>query len=154
MKQVSVSLDKLWDWWRELAKEELNVEQQFKPLIAKHEELHRRRSALENLMAACGKLEEVNRQITVELEELRKSEQLPAVERKPVDVAYDILTRSGKPMHYRDILTELNKAGIVIGGRDPGTTLIVYMGRDKRFTKARESGRGFWKLAAEPSKMQ
>ena len=149
MKQVPVSLDRLWGWWRELAKQELDTEQQYKPLIAKHDELHRRRTALENLMAACGKLEEINRQIAVEWEELRKSEKLPTVERRPVDVAYDILTRTGGPMHYRDILTELSKAGIVVGGRDPGTALIVYLGRDRRFTKARESGRGFWKLTAE-----
>ncbi|MFC1929522.1 hypothetical protein ACFLW6_01455 [Chloroflexota bacterium] len=149
MKDVPVSLDRLWDWWRELARQELQLERQYQPLITQHEELHRRRAALENLMAACGKLEEVNRQIAVELEELRKGEQLPTVERRPIDAAYDILARTGGPMHYRDILTELSKAGIVIGGRDPGTALIVYLGRDRRFTKARESGRGFWKLTAE-----
>ena len=100
-----VPLDELWNWWRELAKQQLDLERRYKPLIAEHEEVHRRRSALENLMAACGKMEEINQQITSEWEKLRKSEQLPAIERKPVDVAYDILVRGGEPMHYRDILT-------------------------------------------------
>jgi hypothetical protein len=142
-----VPLDKLWDWWQELAKQELDLERQYQPLIAKHEEVHRRRQALENLMAACGKLEEINRQISSKWEELRKSEQLPTIKRKLVDVAYDILARSGRPVHYRDLLTELIKVEVAVGGRDPGTTLIAYLGRDKRFTKAREAGRGFWKLS-------
>jgi len=102
---------------------------------------------LEGLMVACGKVQEVNEQIASEWEKLRESEQLPTVERKPVDAAYDILVRGSRPMHYRDILTELSKAGIVVGGRDPGTTLIAYLGRDKRFSKAREVRRGFWKLS-------
>jgi hypothetical protein len=146
---VQVTLDKLWNWWHELAKQELELERQYKPLIEKHEEIHRRRAALENLMAACGNIQEINQQLTSEWEELRKSEQMPIIERKPVDAAFDILARDGRPMHYRDILAELSKAGVVVGGRDPGTTLIAYLGRDRRFTKARESGRGFWKLTGE-----
>lgn len=142
-----VPLDKLWNWWRELAKQELDFECQYKPLIEAHGEVHRRRQALESLMAACGKAQEVNQQITSEWEKMRESEQLPIVERKPVNAAYDILVRGSRPMHYRDVLTELSKAGIVVGGRDPGTTLIAYLGRDKRFAKAREVGRGFWKLS-------
>ena len=49
-------------------------------------------------------------------------------------------------MHYREILEEVTKEGTVIGGHDPGTTLIAYLGRDKRFAKAREVGRGYWGL--------
>ena len=144
-----ISLEKLWDWWRELAKKELDIERQYKPLVAQLEELHRRRSALESLMSACGELAQVNQQITAELDSLRKAEQLPPIQRKPVDAAYDILARIGKPLHYRELLDEINKLGIVVGGRDPGTTLIAYLGRDSRFTKAREVGRGFWKLRGE-----
>jgi hypothetical protein len=146
---VQVTLDKLWNWWHELAKQELELERQYRPLIERHEEIHRRRAALENLMAACGNMQEINQKLTSEWEELRKSEQMPIIERKPVDAAFDILVQDGRPMHYRDILAELSKAGIVVGGRDPGTTLIAYLGRDRRFTKAREAGRGFWKLAGE-----
>jgi hypothetical protein len=146
---VQVTLDKLWNWWHELAKQELELERQYKPLIERHEEVHRRRAALENLMAACGNIQEINQELTSEWERLRKSERMPIIERKPVDAAFDILAREGRPMHYRDILAELSKAGIIVGGRDPGTTLIAYIGRDRRFTKARETGRGFWKLAGE-----
>jgi hypothetical protein len=49
-------------------------------------------------------------------------------------------------MHYREILEGVNKEGVVIGGHDPGTTLIAYLGRDKRFAKAREAGRGYWRM--------
>jgi len=43
-------------------------------------------------------------------------------------------------MHYRTILDESMKEATVIGGRDPGTTVIAYLNRDERFLKAREAG--------------
>ena len=49
-------------------------------------------------------------------------------------------------MHYLTILEGSRKEATVIGGRDPGTTMIAYLGRDERFVKAREVGRGYWKL--------
>ena len=73
---------------------------------------------------------------------------MPSAERKPPDMAHDVLSRKGVPMHYREILEAVNKEGIVVGGHDPGTTLIAYLGRDKRFSKAREAGRGYWQLKA------
>ena len=142
---AEVSIDRLWQWWHELAKRELELERQYKPLIDEHSMVHSKRMALENLMAQ-GRVETINQQISSKWEALRKGEQMPSNERKPPDVAYDILSRKGVPMHYREILEEVNKEGVVIGGHDPGTTLIAYLGRDKRFVKARERGRGYWKL--------
>jgi len=142
---ADISLDKLWTWWRELAKRELELERQYKPLIDEHAAVHGKRMALENLMAQ-GRLQTINQQIASEWEALRKREQMPSTERKPSDLACDVLSRKGVPMHYKAILEEVNKERVVIGGRNPGTTLIVYLGRDKRFLKARERGRGYWKL--------
>jgi len=140
-----ISVDKLWQWWEDLAKRELELERQYKPLIDEHAQVHGKRMALENLMAQ-GKVETINKEIATKWDELRKSEQMPSKEQKPSDVACDVLSRKGVPMQYRAILEEVNREGIVIGGRDPGTTLIAYMGRDKRFLKAHELGRGYWKL--------
>jgi len=142
---ADIPLDRLWQWWQELAKRELELERQYKPLLEEHEVVYRRRMALENLMAQ-GQVEGINQKIASEWEKLRKGKQLPSTERKPSGVAYDVLSRKGSPMHYRAILEEVRKEGTVIGGRDPGTTLIAYLGRDKRFVKAHEIGRGYWKL--------
>lgn len=142
---AEVPIDKLWQWWHELAKRELELERQYKPLIDEHATVHGKRLALENLMAQ-GRAETINQEIASKWEALRKGEHMPSTERKPPDVAYDALSRKGGPMHYRQILEEVNKGGVVIGGRNPGTTLIAYLGRDKRFQKAREKGRGYWKL--------
>jgi len=142
---AEIPFDKLWQWWRELVKRELELERRFKPLIDEHAAVHSKRMALENLMAQ-GQPSETSRQIADEWEKLRKGEQMPSIERKPPDVAYDVLSRKGIPMHYRALLEEVNREGIVVGGHDPGTTLIAYLGRDKRFMKARERGRGYWKL--------
>ena len=143
---VEVPIAQLWEWWGELAIQELKLEREYKPLIAEHEAVHRRRAALETLMAALVAPQDVSQQISSEWEELRKREQLPTIEQRPTEVAFDVLARSGNPMHYRDILAEARKRGALIGGRDPGTTLIAYLGRDKRFSKARELGRGYWGL--------
>lgn len=150
---VEVTLDKLWQWWRELAKRELELERQYKPLIDEHATVHGKRMALENLMAQ-GRLPTINQEIASELETLRKGERMPSTERKPPDVACDVLSRKGVPMHYREILEEIRKEGVVIGGHDPGTTLIAYLGRDKRFQKAREKGRGYWKLKGREEKAE
>jgi len=144
---ADISLDKLWEWWRQLASRELSLERQYKPLISEYEAVHRKRQALENLMAAQGEVGEGNQQISAEWEKLRRGEELPLIERRPPDVAYDTLVRTGSPMHYKSILAELSKEGVVIGGRDPGSTLIAYLGRDKRFVKAKQSGRGYYQLA-------
>ena len=142
---AEIPFDKLWQWWEDLAKRELELERQYKPLIDEHAQVHAKRMALENLMAQ-GQVETINKEMGAKWEELRKSEQMPSKERKPSDVACDVLSRKGVPMHYRGILEEVSKEGVVIGGRDPGTTLIAYLGRDKRFAKAREAGRGYWGL--------
>lgn len=71
---------------------------------------------------------------------------MPYIERKPPDVACDVLSRKSVSMYYKELLEEVNKEGVVIGGHDPGTTLIAYLGRDKRFVKATEVGRGYWGL--------
>ncbi|MBE0415002.1 MAG: winged helix-turn-helix domain-containing protein [Dehalococcoidia bacterium] len=148
-----IPLDTLWQWWRELAKRELELELQYKPLVEEHGVIHGKRMALENLMAQ-GQAERVNQQISSEWDKLRKGEQLPYIERKPSDVAYDVLSRNGNPMHYRAILEEVRKEGTVIGGRDPGATLIAYLSRDERFLKAREVGRGYWKLKRREEKVE
>jgi len=142
---AEISLDKLWEWWRQLAERELELEAQYKPLADEHAAIHAKRMALENLMAQ-GQLPAISPKLSSEWERLRQRAEMPFIERKPPDVACDVLSRKRVPMHYREILEEVTKEGIVIGGRDPGTTLIAYLGRDKRFTKAREAGRGFWGL--------
>ena len=140
-----ISFDTLWKWWRELAKRELELEAQYKPLVDEHAAVHGKRMALENLIAQ-GQLPTIHQEISSRWEALRKGAEMPSIERKPPDVACDVLSRKGVPMHYREILQEVAKEGIVIGGHDPGTTLIAYLGRDKRFAKAREVGRGYWQL--------
>ena len=95
---------------------------------------------------AQGRLPAISQEISTEWEALRTGAQMPSLERKPPDVACDVLSRKGVPMHYRDILQGVKEEGVIIGGRDPGTTLVAYLGRDKRFSKAREVGRGYWGL--------
>jgi hypothetical protein len=145
-----ISLENLRKWWRELAKRELELEHQYKPLVDEHYAVHAKRMALENLMAQ-GQSPRFPEELGAEWEALRREKQMPSVERRPPDVACDVLSSKGVAMHYKEILTEINKQGVVIGGHNPGTTLIAYLGRDKRFSKAREVGRGYWRLKKRES---
>jgi len=142
---ADIPVDELWQWWRELAKRELELERKYEPLLHEHALVHGKRMALENLIAQ-GQLPAISQEIASKWEALRKEQQMPSTERRPPNVAYDVLSRKGAPMHYREILEEVRKSGVVIGGHDPGTTLIAYLGRDKRFSKATEVGRGYWGL--------
>jgi hypothetical protein len=143
---AEITLDTMWRWWRELAKREIDLERKYNPLIEEHAAVHGKRMALENLMAQ-GQVDKITPQIKSEWDKLRKGQELPSTQRKPADVAYDVLSRQGKAMHYRTILDEVRAEGsVVVGGRDPGTTLVAYLGRDKRFSKVRAAGRGFWGL--------
>jgi hypothetical protein len=142
---AEISLAELWKWWKELAQRELELEAQYQPLLDEHAAVHGKRMALENLMAQ-GRASTITQEISAEWQALRTREQMPSAEQKPPDMAYDVLSRKGAPLHYKEILTQIGKQGVVIGGRNPGTTLIAYLGRDKRFSKAREAGRGYWQL--------
>ena len=141
---AEVPLDRLWQWWRELAAHETSLERQYKPLLEEYGRIHNKRMTVEQLIAQSQ--EDAQPQLLAEWGQLRAGEQLPVIERRPVDVAYEVLSRNGRPIHYKAILREITEAGTVIGGRDPGTTLIVYLGRDKRFTKSPEQGRGYYRL--------
>jgi hypothetical protein len=90
--------------------------------------------------------QEGNRKIAEAWSRLKEGTASPAIERHPRDAAWDVLIQAAKPMHYRELVAEIIARGVSIGGRDPGNTLIAYLGRDKRFVKAPEIKRGFWKL--------
>ena len=47
------------------------------------------------------------------------------------DVAYEVLSARGAPMHFRELYAELLARGVPLGGRDPAAGLITYLVRDK-----------------------
>ena len=141
---AEISPDRLWKWWRELAEREVKLEKEYRPLVEEHGQVHRERSMLEELMSLRDA--NVRQQIGDQWEQLKKGEELPIIERSPTDTAYDVLYRTGSPLHYKTIFAEMAKEGTVIGGHTPENTLLVYLGRDKRFSKASERGRGYYKL--------
>ena len=138
-------LDKLWEWWNDQVIDEIRLEKQYKPLIAEYEEVHRRRSQLEQLILT-EEGPEANKKVSDALSRLKAGIIPSTNERHPIDVAWEVLIEAAKPMHYSELLAEIKKRGISVGGRDPGSTLIAYLGRDKRFCKAPEIKRGVWKL--------
>jgi hypothetical protein len=42
-----------------------------------------------------------------------------------------------RPLHYRDLLLEIENRGIYVSGRDPGLNLIAHIHKDERFTRPR-----------------
>jgi len=60
------------------------------------------------------------------------------------DAAYELVSKAGQPMHYRDLADRLIDAGVSIWGRDPHANLLSYVARDARFQRI---GRGTYALA-------
>jgi hypothetical protein len=139
-------LDKLWEWWHELAKREVKLREHYEPLMNESNRIHEKRMQLERLIHLEGEEPEISRKIADAWNETQKGAQIVSAERKPPDVAYDILLQEGKPTHYSVLLERMRRQGVLVGGRDPGSTLIAYLSRDKRFTKAKQSGRGYYQL--------
>jgi len=47
MIKKDIPLNDLWQWWRELARRELELEPQYKPLLKEHGTVHSKRMAPE-----------------------------------------------------------------------------------------------------------
>jgi len=141
-------LDKLWQWWKELASEQVSLRKQFEPLRNRLSQVEDKVRRLEDLIRVEEGEPEGSRKISDAWAQMKAGEGVIAIERKPPDVAYDILIQAAKPLHYRELLQKIEEQGIHIGGRDPGSTLIAYLGRDKRFAKVKvDNKRGYWQLS-------
>jgi hypothetical protein len=53
------------------------------------------------------------------------------------DIACEVLRELGSPTHFRDLADAIAQRGHDIRGRDPGTYLIAYIGRDPRFVRVK-----------------
>jgi hypothetical protein len=63
------------------------------------------------------------------------------------NAAYLALQSVGHPVHYKEIVVTMKQKGFVMPGSDPESNLLAHMSNDKkRFAKAPEAGRGFWRL--------
>ena len=58
----------------------------------------------------------------------------------PIQAAYDLLSKLGKPLHYRELAQKLTDNGVHVTGKDPAATLLSQMSRDARFRRAPERG--------------
>ena len=139
-------VEKLWEWWTALARQEVRLREQYEPLLNEHNRLHEKRLQLERLIHLEEGEPEGSRKIAQAWAQMQEGAKITPAERKPPDVAYDILIQEAKPMHYSQLLERIRGQGILVGGRDPGSTLIAYLGRDKRFAKAKQAGRGYYQL--------
>ena len=50
----------------------------------------------------------------------------------------------GEPVHYRELVRELQNRGIFISGRDPGLTLIAHIHKDPTFFRPKRGEYGLW----------
>jgi hypothetical protein len=146
-------LDKLWLWWKQLASEKVKLRKQYEPLSKRLSEVDNKLYRLESLIRAEEGEEQGARKIKEAWSQMEGGSEIIAIDRKPPDVAYDILIQVAKPLHYRELLQKIGEQGIRVGGQDPGSTLIAYLGRDKRFVKTKQDGkRGYYQLKEWESK--
>lgn len=73
----------------------------------------------------------------------------------PIQAAHDLLSKLGKPLHYRELVQKLTENGVHVTGKDPAATLLSQMSRDARFKRAPERGRyglASWRMRKSTSK--
>lgn len=75
-----IPLDKLWQWWQELAARELTLERQYKPLLNETERVHRKRTILEQLIVEQHeKHEDAQKELAEEWQKLLERKNLPTL---------------------------------------------------------------------------
>jgi hypothetical protein len=67
----------------------------------------------------------------------------------PLQAAHDLLRKRGKPVHYREIASQLLEQGVNIPGQNPAATLLSRLSRDDAFKRF---GRGVYGLATWKSR--
>ena len=60
-----------------------------------------------------------------------------------LDTAADVIREAKAPVHYQELLKQVNGKGVNVPGRDPAANLIAHIGRDQRFVR---TGRGTYGL--------
>jgi hypothetical protein len=133
----------LIDALQQIDKETREIQQK---LGRRLEELRNRRRPLEEAMAHLEALLKIEGWVGIGDEGNSLAPQDPGQNSKlPLEAAHDLLSKSGKPIHYRELATKLLAYGVPISGQDPAATLLSKMNRDSRFKRY---GRGVYGLAS------
>lgn len=144
MSKDIIDTDIIKNWYIEVRKEYVEVDGEFEALRKRREKLNVQLGSLEPLLMQAGiNVDEIKQSI-------KSSEDMESVQVEPKtlpEAITEILRTSTGPMHYSDILAALKEKGYVVLGKDPRNTVLAYISRHKkRFTKAPETGRGYYKL--------
>jgi hypothetical protein len=125
--------------WQEYQK----IESTYHEWKKKHDDALAALTGLRQFLLYSGvDIEELERSLksTISIGESVEGKTLP-------DLIYEVLEATAHPMHYGEILDALVRRGYSVAGKDPRNTVLAYISRHKkRFTKAPEKGKGYYKL--------
>lgn len=144
MNENSVDLEIVKKWYSQLFKDFAEVDNTYTSWKAKRDDLVTKLNVLRPVLINAGisaeDLEQTTRSAT-------QSETEGMEAKSWADLIHETLQSQGRPMHYGEILKTLKDRGYTVTGKDPRNTVLAYLSRHKkRFTKAPESGRGYYKL--------
>jgi len=145
----------------DVKKKERDLDRLMRPLRAKRDKMVQLESNLAHILQTLDvNADELLRSVEAEPTDVDISQlmhmlreellSIPAIGQtmKPADAAYLVLQSIGRPTHYKEIVSAMRERGFSVPGDDPNNNLLAHMSNDKeRFAKAKEAGRGFWKLA-------
>jgi len=111
-------------------------------------EIEERQSRMTNLAQLILRLEEVLELSTIEDAPDAKPVLRQANYREICDLVEQILVENpGTPMHFQDLAEEVRRRGVLLGGKDPGRTLVAKLVHDPRFV--RPERKGYYALRAD-----
>lgn len=140
-----VDVEAIRKWWLQLTRKYYELYKQIEPLREERRKVEDLRGrlvrVLEGVGLTSGEIERMDNEIREELDAQPQAE--PG---KLSDAAYEVLASLEQASHYKVILEGIKERGIRVPGSDPGTNLIAHMLKDRRFSKAPEVGKGYYKL--------
>lgn len=143
MENNIANIEEAKHWYRKYWQAYQKIEATYSEWKKKRDEVSAAMAGLRQFLQYSGvNMEELEQSIksTAGMEESLEGKRLP-------DLIYETLLVAGRPMHYTEILDVAIMRGYSVGGQDPRNTVLAYLSRHKkRFTKAPEAGKGFYKL--------
>jgi hypothetical protein len=144
-----------------IKKRKLELEYLMRPLREEHDKITQIEHDLAGLVQTLGvNIGELYKEIEAEPVEIDFTELIDTLREKMAgmpqvqetmrlaDAAYLALLSIDQPAHYKQIAQAIKERRFNIPGKNPESNLLAHMSNDKkRFAKAEEAGRGFWKLA-------
>lgn len=136
------------EWLRQTLRSIEDINNQIKPLINMRKDYESQIEPMIKIIKTQLNEGIINNENLIGLENIFKQKEVEVKKSikgtKLCDLVYSILIENQTPLHFKDILSQINNKGFIVNGKDAGLNLVAHLSKDKRFK--REDKRGFYSI--------